>query len=82
LEKLKLNKQKKERETVNVGTKQTLTRDSKWGKKKKKILQPAQFSLCAWIMAARKRKEQVGTSENIGDVSINTDLQALHDKLV
>jgi len=33
-------------------------------------------------MAARKRKEQVGTSENIGDVSINTDLQALHDKLV
>jgi len=33
-------------------------------------------------MAARKRKEQVGTSENTGDVSINTTLQALQDKLV
>jgi hypothetical protein len=30
--------------------------------KKKKILQPAQSSLRVWIMAARKRKEQIGTS--------------------
>jgi hypothetical protein len=33
-------------------------------------------------MAARKRKEQVGTSENIGDFSINPALQTLQDKLV
>jgi len=33
-------------------------------------------------MAARKRKEQVGTSENICNVSINPALQTLQDKLV
>jgi hypothetical protein len=33
-------------------------------------------------MAARKRAEQLETSENIGDVSINPAFHALQDKLV
>jgi altronate dehydratase len=33
-------------------------------------------------MAARKRKEQVGTSENNGGISINPALHELQDKLV
>jgi len=32
-------------------------------------------------MAARKRKEQVGISENIGDVSMNTALQVLQSQM-